>query len=393
MPRFDWNRTTPPAVEPLLPSSAERWGARPDDHLVVHGDNLAALAALLPIHEGRVRLVCIDPPFFTGKSWTMGFPGLEREEVAFADNRFGGIDGYLDFLHHRIVLLHRLLMPEGTIFVHLDYRAAHYVRLVLEEVFGSDRLLNEIIWSYASGGGSSERFGRKHDTILWFAKGDGHVFHRDAVRVPYRAAIAPSRRSLFHENGMVCPDVWEISRGRNGDGATGYPTEKPHALVHRMIVAASNEGDLVLDAFAGSGSVAEAAAACGRRSISIDASPLAIQCHRRRLSLAEVGFTVLSQLPAQERGLSATIETHGVESVVTLGGDLPEDLDGWALDEADSAEAPLRPVWVAWRGKKNRRPELASDRILLTGSKALFRLSVWTIDGARFFALMPASGR
>lgn len=390
MPRFEWSRSGEPNPPPVgIPALVERWGSdTAEAHRVIQGENLAVLQALLPELEGQVKLVCIDPPFFTGKAWSMKFPGLETERHAFTDSRWGSVDGFLDFLHRRLVLLHRLLAEDGSLFLHLDYRVAHYARLVMEEVFGADRLLNEIVWSYASGGGSGERFGRKHDTILWFAKGPRHTFNADAVRVPYRAAIAPSRRDSFHEDGMVAPDVWEISRGRNGDGATGYPTEKPAALVERMILAASNEGDLVLDAFGGSGSLAVAAASLGRRCISIDQSPLAIHCHRRQLSTMDVPFRIELyhgdiQLGSQT-GIDLRPEQGLLGTQFTLCGNVVPELDGWALEEVGPRSGPLKPLWLVWREKKDRQPRMTSDPISLTGRKPFLRISAWTIDGTMF---------
>jgi DNA modification methylase len=397
MPRFDWNRSAepdPPAAELRV---VERWQPHSDapEQRFLLGDNLAVMQALLPELEGQVKLVCIDPPFHTGKAWSMKFPGLDVERVAFADSGWGGVDGYLDFLHRRLVLLRRLLADDGSIFLHLDYRVAHYARLVMEEVFGADRLLNEIVWSYASGGGSGERFGRKHDTILWFAKGPRHTFNADAVRVPYRAAIAASRRDKFHAEGMVSPDVWEVSRGRNGDGVTGYPTEKPEALVERMVLAASNEGDLVLDAFGGSGSLAEAAASLRRRSVSIDVSPLAMQCHRRRLSMLAVPLRIECDVAcvafSQHDGVQLRRECALLGTEFTLEGELPEELDGWCLDEVDAVDDPLEPLWLVWREKKDRQPRMTSDPILLFGSKPFIRVSAWTIEGKRFVKLLRSA--
>jgi 2-polyprenyl-3-methyl-5-hydroxy-6-metoxy-1,4-benzoquinol methylase len=325
----------------------------------------------------------------------MNFPAHGLNRVSYVDSGWGGLDGFLDFLHLRLRLLHRFLTPDGSLFLHLDYRVAHLARLLLEEVFGADHLINEIIWSYASGGGTTDRFGRKHDTILWFAKGHHHVFNADATRVPYRAAIAASRKDHFHEKGMICPDVWEISRGRNGDGVTGYPTEKPDALVDRIVLAASNEGDFVLDAFAGSGSLAAAAARAGRTSIAIDSSPLSLHCHRRRLSLAGVPFELhgaTAPLEVTEPPKLHT-ETSLLGTEVTLSGAIPDLIDGWALDEVDHAEEPLNPVWLVWRQKKDRWPLLTSDPIQFQALKPFIRLTIWTLDGERVTILEEGGER
>jgi DNA modification methylase len=292
MPRLDWNRHhQAPIPSPNLPRLNEVWpaGSPTRDNLrLYHADNLTLLQAW----PEPINLVYIDPPFATGREWNLT---QEPKLVAYRDSGWGGIDGYLSMLEPRLRHIHRVLAPNGSLWVHLDYRVQHYVRLLLEEIFGPEALVNEIIWHYASGGGSLRRFGRKHDTLLWFAKGPDYTFNADAVRVPYKASIAKSRRSLFHQDGMVCPDVWEISRGKNGTQETPYPTEKPRALLERLIDAASNPGDLVADFFAGSGTTGICAIQRGRRAVLCDESPVAINCMRRRFNKSGLGFTVYSE--------------------------------------------------------------------------------------------------
>jgi DNA methylase len=176
------------------------------------GDCLHVMRAL---PSESIDLIYIDPPFFSGKHYNLLF-GDKSELRSFSDIWEGGLTGYLVWLNARLYEMKRLLKSTGSIYVHLDWHAAHYVKVEMDKIFGYDNLVNEVIWSYRSGGGAKQHFGRKHDTLLFYAKTYGmHKFFPDAVRVPYDAIIAESRRDLFNEGGKVSPDVWEIGRPPN----------------------------------------------------------------------------------------------------------------------------------------------------------------------------------
>jgi DNA modification methylase len=261
----------------------------PPNRLIL-GDNLQVMQALPP---GTLALMYADPPFFTGREHTA--PALNGSAPSsFPDVWPGGRDAYMGWLMERLAVMRALLTPSGSLFVHLDRRAVHYVKVELDRLFGEDCFVNEIIWHYTGGGRSRRYFSHKHDTILWYAKGPGWTFNLEAVRQPYKPTSgyarggivsAAGKRYLPHPDGTPADDVWDIpivnplARER-----TGYPTQKPEALLERIIAAASNTGDLVADFFCGSGTTAAVAQRLGRRWIACDVSPAAVQTARDRLA-------------------------------------------------------------------------------------------------------------
>ena len=180
----------------------------------------------------------------------------------------------------------RCLAPAGSLFVHLDAREVHYVKIALDRLLGRDRFINEIIWAYDYGGRPKDRWPAKHDTILWYAMDpERYTFNYDAIdRIPYMAPdlVGPEKAA----RGKTPTDVWwHTIVPTNGKEKTGYPTQKPLGILRRLIAVHSNPGDTVLDFFAGSGTTGAAAAELGRGSILIDSSPDAIEVMRRRLGL------------------------------------------------------------------------------------------------------------
>lgn len=241
------------------------------------GDVLA-VAPTLP--HRSFALIYIDPPFFTGK-----VHHARKSNGGFLD-RWGsaGLAAYLDFLVQRLEVLRPLLAEEGSLLLHLDWRAVHYARVICDEVFGYNNFQNEIIWSYNSGGGSKRRYGRKHDTILWYGAGPRPYFDREAARVPYDAVIAKKRAHLFNPAGKVSGDVLDIPRPPNHSKEwTGWPTQKPLALLQFLIRVHCAPGALVGDFFCGSGTTLAAARAEGRRAFGCDISPDALEICRKRL--------------------------------------------------------------------------------------------------------------
>lgn len=257
------------------------------------GDNLAYMASL---PDGCCDLVYIDPPFATQKARTAGARRRQASETSFNDHWPGGMKAYLAFLHPRLVECHRLLPETGTLYVHLDYRAAAYARLLLDTIFGERNLLNEIIWQYRTGGASRRWFARKHDTILAYAKRLGrHTFHlqrggayrTDGLNVdetgrPYKTTR--KGRLYFNADGPIVSDVWDIPfLSTVSLERVGWPTQKPLALLDRIVQAASNPGDVVADFFCGSGTTLVSAKRCGRSFAGCDVSKEAVQLARRRL--------------------------------------------------------------------------------------------------------------
>ncbi len=253
------------------------------------GDNLAFMSTLPDAH---CELVYADPPFFTGRNHTQA-NGQHRVRDCWP----GGMRGYLEFLRPRLEQMRRLLTPSGTLYVHLDWHAVHYVKLLLDDIFGYDHFLNEIIWSYRTGGRSTRWFARKHDTILVYARCRGRQkfnlqregrFRTDGLNYdetgrPYKQTRAG--RLYFHPDGPAMTDVWEIPfLSTVSLERTGYPTQKPESLLERIITAATDPGDRVGDFFCGSGTTLAVAQRLGRDWIGCDLSPKAVRLARRRLA-------------------------------------------------------------------------------------------------------------
>lgn len=247
----------------------------------VHSIHLADALDFAPtLATGGFRLIYLDPPFFTQKVHK-GRKGAGE----FRDTWGGSLTAYLDFLRARLEVMPPLLTEDGSLLLHLDWRAVHYAKVLCDGIFGAGNFQNEIIWSYNSGGGSKKRYGRKHDTILWYGTGREPFFDHDAARVPYDAIIAKKRAHLFHPDGKVSGDVLDISRPPNHAAEwTGWPTQKPLALLRFLIRCHSQPGDLVGDLFCGSGTTLVAAIMEGRRALGCDTSPEALAIARRRIA-------------------------------------------------------------------------------------------------------------
>jgi site-specific DNA-methyltransferase (adenine-specific) len=273
----------------MVPRSPQR------DEILV-GDNLE----LLPRFENEsFQLIYIDPPFNTGRQRARrtlrtvadaegdrtGFGGRRYSTRLLAESSYGDeFDDYIGFLEPRLREARRLLAESGTLYVHLDYREAHYVKLLLDEMFGREQFLNELIWAYDYGGKPKRRWPAKHDTILVYVKDrDRYFFDGDAVdREPYMApGLVTAEKAARGKRGTDV--IWHTIVPTTGSEKTGYPTQKPEGLVRRFVQASSKPGDWCLDFFAGSGTLGAVAAKLGRRYVLIDESPDAVAVMRRRL--------------------------------------------------------------------------------------------------------------
>jgi site-specific DNA-methyltransferase (adenine-specific) len=267
---------------------------------ILLGDNLPLLRAE---PDASVTLAYLDPPFNTGRAQARrtlatvtdpdgdrtGFGGRRYASTLLNESSYrDAFDDYLGFLEPRLREVHRLLAPHGTLYFHIDYREAHYCKLLLDELFGRACFLNELIWAYDYGAKPRTRWPAKHDTILVYVKDpERYLFDADAVdREPYMAPglVTPEQR----ERGKRPTDViWHTIVSPTGREKTGYPTQKPEGLVRRFVQASSRPGDLCLDPFAGSGTLGAVAAALGRRYLLIDESPDALAVMRQRLAAEE----------------------------------------------------------------------------------------------------------
>ncbi|MGH2620648.1 MAG: DNA-methyltransferase, partial [Anaerolineales bacterium] len=259
---------------------------------LILGDSLGVMAALLAQFEGQVDLIYADPPFHSGKTYRARTgraedsrrPSAWQTTGGFVD-AWSGLPEYLDMLYPRLVLMHRLLAETGTLYLHLDWHAAAYCRVLLDEIFGPDRLLNEIIWVYHGPSPIRSGFKRKHDTIYVYTKSKAYTFNADVVRTPYSPAttktFASSPKAGFGKlpdlaRGKVPEDWWYFPVVARLHGErTGYPTQKPEALLERVVAASSQPGGLVADVFCGAGTTAVVSDRLGRRGLAGDLSPLA----------------------------------------------------------------------------------------------------------------------
>jgi DNA modification methylase len=254
------------------------------------GDNLDVMRALA---DGSIDLIYIDPPFFTGRELRVN----GASEHTFGDSWSGDIDAYIAFLRQRVVEMRRLLAPRGVLYLHCDWHAGHYIKVMLDDVFGTDRFQNEIVWHYGLGAANATRhFLRKHDTIFVYRNGDDATFNltrgdvTSAMEGKYchedaRGRYMVSRgRRYYLKGGKPLDSVWRIATiGATSRERLGYPTQKPEALLERIIRASSNEGDLVADFFAGSGTAPAVARRLGRRWLACDSSRAAVEVIARRL--------------------------------------------------------------------------------------------------------------
>jgi site-specific DNA-methyltransferase (adenine-specific) len=268
-----------------------------DVHL---GDNLDVLRGFA---DGAFDLIYVDPPFNTGRTQSRTTLRTVRDDVAGDRTGFQGkryrserlgtrayadlFDDYLAFLGPRLEEAHRLLAPDGSFFLHLDYREVHYAKVALDAIFGRESFVNEIVWAYDYGARSRRRWSPKHDNILWYAKDPARYTFRydDIDRVPYMAPglVGPEKAA----RGKTPTDVWwHTIVSPTGKEKTGYPTQKPLGLLRRIVRVHSDPGGRLLDFFAGSGSFGEAAAREGRDVVLVDSSPEAVAVMTERLAFA-----------------------------------------------------------------------------------------------------------
>jgi site-specific DNA-methyltransferase (adenine-specific) len=272
---------------------------------VIQGDNLAVLKS---IADESVQLIYVDPPFNTGRVQSRGSSKTTRTEtgnrIGFKGQRYEIVKetilsyddefkDYWGFLEPRLEEAWRVLNETGTLYLHLDYREAHYAKVLLDALFGRECFLNEIIWAYDYGGKAKSRWPAKHDTILVYVKNpDKYYFSNENVdREPYMAPglVTPEKVA----RGKLPTDVWwHTIVSPTGKEKTGYPTQKPLGILRRVIQASSQEGSLVLDFFAGSGTTGAAAAELGRNFILIDQNPESIEVIRERFKALPVDYEI-----------------------------------------------------------------------------------------------------
>ncbi len=262
---------------------------------IFFGDNLEILKTL---PDNSVDLIYIDPPFNTGKVQSRTQIKTERSEngarKGFGDQLYDTkilserayqdrFDDYQAFLLPRMQEAYRILADHGSLYFHIDYREVHYCKIMLDQIFGRDCFLNEIIWAYDYGGRAKNRWPAKHDNILFYVKDPiNYTFNRDAIdRIPYMAPGLVGKDKA--ERGKLPTDTWwHTIVGTNSKEKMGYPTQKPLGILKRIVLASSNEGDLVMDFFAGSGTIGQVCLDLERNFILVDNNPQAIEIMHRR---------------------------------------------------------------------------------------------------------------
>jgi site-specific DNA-methyltransferase (adenine-specific) len=363
MPSLNWASKSTLSIQPaaletdsiVYPQGVGYPGVTPENQLIL-GDNLQVMSALLPEFEGKINLIYADPPFFSNRKYPMrigrGEDSRNPKEWQLAEgypDHWTDLDAYLDMLYPRLSVMHRLLAPTGTLYLHLDWHANAYARLILDELFGQERLLNEIIWVYHGPSPIRSAFNRKHDTILVYTKSEAYTFNVDDVRQPYDPStvktFASSPKAGFGkvpdlERGKVPEDWWYFPVvARLHNERSGYPTQKPEGLLERIIRASSNRGDWVADFFCGSGTAAVMATRLGRNFIASDVSFRAVHTTRGRLVQAgSPAFAVLQLIgskPLENNDiLSNSVRLNSDGQKVKLETGQAGGIDYWEVDPA-----------------------------------------------------------
>ncbi|MCK9467090.1 MAG: site-specific DNA-methyltransferase [Candidatus Absconditabacterales bacterium] len=279
-----------------------------DFNKIFWGDNFQVLSHLLKEYRGKINLIYIDPPFDSKADYVKNIQfkgqkikGLEQnlfEEKQYSDIR--GKDEYLQFMYERLLLLRELLSDNGSIYLHCDYHKSHHLRCLMDEVFGEENFINEVVWGYHTGMRVESYWNRKHDTLLVYGKTKDFIFNAQ-----YEERIYPFKPSMQSDGGatieeilnkdgiptgifkskLLCRDVWDISQVFNmSNEYSAYPTQKPEALLERIIKASSNPSDIVMDCFMGSGTTCAVAQKLGRRWIGCDINTGAINTTIKRLT-------------------------------------------------------------------------------------------------------------
>ncbi|HSL42343.1 MAG TPA: site-specific DNA-methyltransferase [Anaerolineales bacterium] len=363
---------------------------------LILGDNLSVMTTLLPEYEGRIQLIYADPPFFTNRKYSARIgrgedsrkPGQWELAEGYHDH-WGSIDSYLNFLYQRLAMMYRLLAPNGTLYLHLDWHADAYARLLLDELFGPEHLLNEIIWAYHGPSPIRRAFNRKHDTILAYVKGEDYTFNVDAVREPYNEntlkTFNSSPKAGFGKvpdlaRGKVPEDWWYFPViARLHSERTGYPTQKPIALLERVILASSNPGDLVADFFCGSGTTPFVATQHEREFLACDETFRALYTTRSRLAVSRKPFTLerdsnftLPLLPAP-KSTKANVRADSISLETNLQLDYWEVDPDWNGETFRSAAQAKRPM---------RAGEIPCELKIKAGGNICIRLV--TADGKQY---------
>jgi adenine-specific DNA-methyltransferase len=381
---------------------------------LIWGDNLLAMQALLSSgYEGKINLIYIDPPFWTGENYyndvTVGTEEVTTspsviQRLAYKDIWEGGTDSYLDMLYPRLQLMKRLLADDGSLYFHIDWHVGHYVKVILDEIFGQDNFRNEIIWNHQILGAAHGSFPKAHETLLRYAKSNKFTFNEDdeKVRAPYSDYILKdlkqddegrwyyTRRRMSRKiregeethglrtyvedpkKGKLVGDVWGDIKGYQPKEKLGFPTQKPDDLLERIVAGSSSIGDLVADFFCGSGTTLAVAETLGRRWIGCDFSKVAIQMIRNRLVGMEAHPFLLENIGNYQRHMVylAGARIYEMQHIVLkLYGATPrKDLPELGMRKGDDGVSELVYVGYPDRAVTSKKvEELATQADTLDG--------------------------
>ena len=314
-PELRWTGKRPYESTQYYPAQLrERYGEETNGWInkIFWGDNLQVMSHLLKDYRGKIDLIYIDPPFdskadYKKKIEVKGVGKAETDSTSFEEKQYGDIwtnDEYLQFMYERLIIMRDLLSDTGVLYLHCDWHKSHQLKLILDEIFGMNHFRNEIIWSYSTLGRPNDRFAQKHDTIFAYGKTDNTFFNTEEAKVPYSEEYIKSHfrdvddegkqcrkrfdagkwRTYYPDSGMIPNDVWDIPYENSmSKMRLDYPTQKPEALLERIIKSSTKRGDLVFDCFMGSGTTQSVAMKLGRRFIGADINLGSIQTTTKRL--------------------------------------------------------------------------------------------------------------
>lgn len=416
-PELHWTGKRPYTSAQYYPAQLKESYGEPKDgwmNKIFWGDNLQVMSHLLKEFRGKIDLIYIDPPFASGADYKKKIE--VKKEKAFTDSnmfeekQYGDIwtnDSYLQFMYERLVLMKELLSDTGSIYVHCDYRVCAYLRLILDEIFGKDCFLNEIIWHYKTGGSTNKYFNRKHDTIFFYAKTQQYYYNniKEKAVVDKSKGYNPNTEQFIDEDGNTCVwvnprDVWDVQHINMHDQTerVGYPTQKPEKLLEKIILSSCPEDGIVFDCFMGSGTTQAVAMKLGRKFIGADINIGSIQTTTKRLiniikneEVSNSGFEVYNvnnydffRNPVEAKEL--IIDALGIQkfdSSTIYDG----ELDGWMVKimptnriatKADLEELKANLPYRTFEKRKEENPNgvVEKIRIICMGHEADLKASL-----------------
>lgn len=426
-PELRWTGKRPYRSTQYYPAQLrESYGSEKNGWInkIFWGDNLQVMSHLLKEYRGQIDLIYIDPPFdskadYKRKIEVKGVGNAVSDSSSFEEKQYGDIwtnDEYLQFMYERLLLMRELLAETGSIFLHCDWHKSHHLRCIMDEVFGINSFQNEIIWAYGAGGNPKSFYPRKHDTVFWYKKAITCTFNTDSeiMRVPYdkstlemhfknydadgrqyRKQVVNGREYItYADEGKLVTDVWTDIGAQNATSPispefTGYATQKPEMLLKRIIISASNPGDLVFDCFMGSGTTQAVAMKLGRRFIGADINLGAIQTTTKRL------LSIAEELEPRKEAVSYEVPTQ----LSFVAEEISYQVDGSkeALKEASATQESVKYTGFEVYNVNNydffRNPVEARDLLISALEIQAFPQSdVWDgeLDG-RMVKIMPVN--